>query len=187
MPKPSQTETAVLAVLSVEPMTGYALRETITTRLGMFWSESFGQIYPTLARLRKAGMVEVVQAEEGRSALHRLTAAGHDRLLELLAEPVVLAPPRNGVLLRLFFGEVLGPEACARLVADARRRAEENLERLAQARRDVEADAGRPQQPYWSLTVSAGEHAARATLAWADEALALLESLRASSVPGGPA
>lgn len=180
MAKPSQTELAVLAALSVRPMTGYAAREAIVTELGMFWSESFGQIYPALARLREAGLVEAVQAQGSRSAVHRLTPAGRERLVELLREPVVASPPRNGMLLRLFFGDVLGPAACAELVLDARRRAEETLARLADARRGAEAE-NHPQQPYWLMTVSAGEHAARATLAWADETLAALESLRSAS------
>jgi DNA-binding PadR family transcriptional regulator len=54
MPRSSQTETAVLGALSVMPMTGYALREAIRDVLGHFWSESFGQIYPTLAAERAA-------------------------------------------------------------------------------------------------------------------------------------
>ena len=33
--------------------------------------------------------------------------------------------------------------------------------------------------PYWLLTVSAGEHTARAAIAWADEALAALSDLQA--------
>jgi hypothetical protein len=37
---------------------------------------------------------------------------------------------------------------------------------------ETETDAD---QPYWLLTVSAGEHAARATIEWADEALAVLD------------
>jgi hypothetical protein len=39
---------------------------------------------------------------------------------------------------------------------------------------DTETDAD---QPYWLLTISAGEHAARATIVWADEALASLDRL----------
>ncbi|WP_225752825.1 PadR family transcriptional regulator [Actinotalea sp. Marseille-Q4924] len=177
MGKPSQTELAVLAALSVEPMTGYALREAIVSELGMFWSESFGQIYPALARLREAGLVEVVESSRSRSPVHRLTPAGREHLVALLREPVVAAPPRNGLLLRLFFGGVLGPAACTDLVLDARRRAEETLVRLAEARRSAEVDAGHPQQPYWLMTVSAGEHAARATLAWAEETLDVLTRL----------
>jgi hypothetical protein len=32
-------------------------------------------------------------------------------------------------------------------------------------------------RPYWLLTVSAGEHTARAAIAWANEALAALDQL----------
>ncbi len=48
----NQTDTAVLGALSVMPMTGYAVRESIRDVLGHFWSESFGQIYPALASAR---------------------------------------------------------------------------------------------------------------------------------------
>ena len=51
MARERQTDLAVLGALSIAPMTGYALREGIRDVLGQFWSESFGQIYPTLARL----------------------------------------------------------------------------------------------------------------------------------------
>jgi DNA-binding PadR family transcriptional regulator len=36
-------------------MTGYAEREEIRQVLGHFWSESYGQIYPTLAEFRRNG------------------------------------------------------------------------------------------------------------------------------------
>ena len=63
MPRATQTDLAVLAALSVEPMTGYALREAILEHLGAFWSESFGHIYPALARLREGGLVEAVDGD----------------------------------------------------------------------------------------------------------------------------
>ena len=53
MARTSQTRLAVLGALSVEPMTGYAVRAAIAETLGHFWHESFGQIYPTLAELEK--------------------------------------------------------------------------------------------------------------------------------------
>ena len=177
MAKQSQTELAVLAALSVEPMTGYALRDAVSTHLGAFWSESFGQIYPALARLRAAGLVEAVATGPTGKALHRLTADGRVRLVELLREPPTVVPPRNGTLLRLFFGDVIGPEACRDLVVAARQRAESTLAELAVARREAESEAGQtPHQPYWLMTVSAGEHTARATISWADETLAALDA-----------
>lgn len=58
MGRAKQTELAVLGALSVRPMTGYAVRAVIRDVLGHFWSESFGQIYPTLADLHRDGHLE---------------------------------------------------------------------------------------------------------------------------------
>ena len=70
MARASQTEAAVLGVLSVQSMTGYAVREAIRDVLGHFWNESFGQIYPTLAQLQRDGLV---QRSQGERSGHRST------------------------------------------------------------------------------------------------------------------
>jgi DNA-binding PadR family transcriptional regulator len=176
--RPSQTDLAVLAALSIEPMTGYALRETITSELGSFWSESFGQIYPALARLRAAGLIEADPGTRGNSSVHRLTDAGRESLIDLLRQPITATPPRNGLLLRIFFGHALGPAACSELVEDARRRSADLLAELAVARRAAETEpATNAHRAYWLMTISAGEHAARASIAWAQETLAALGSI----------
>jgi DNA-binding PadR family transcriptional regulator len=178
MPRSTQTDLAVLAALSIQPMTGYALRDAIRVHLGAFWSESFGQIYPTLARLRTDGLVAAGDGDRSGSSVHSLTPAGRARLVELMREPATSAPPRNGMLLRLFFGNVLGAAACRDLVAEARAQAVAMLDHLAIARREAEAGPGDvPQRPYWLMTISAGEHSARAAIAWADETLAALDTL----------
>lgn len=177
MARTTQTDLAVLAALSLEPMTGYAVRDAIRTHLGSFWSESFGQIYPTLARLRDEGLVATDSAARRGSTLHRLTRDGRARLVELMREPPTLTAPRNGMLLRLFFGNVLGAAACRDLVAESRERALELRERLATARRVTEAEPDTAQRPYALMTISAGEHSARAAIAWADETLAALAAL----------
>src|SRR3974390_3463455 len=98
----SQTETAVLGGLSVEPMTGYALREAIREVLGHFWSESFGQIYPTLAKLERKGHVRRLDSARPGASPFAIPRAGMPRLKELLSQPIQHVPPRNGLLLRLF-------------------------------------------------------------------------------------
>lgn len=178
----SQTELAVLAVLSIRPATGYAIRATLAERLTGFWSESFGQIYPAISRLQAAGLVVADDGARSGSVVLSLTDTGRDHLLDLLRTPPVPARPRNGTLLRLFFGQVQGPEACAALVAGARQRAEDQLAELAAVRVAVEAERADggiddDQACYQLMTVSAGEHSARAALAWADETLAGLTRL----------
>jgi DNA-binding PadR family transcriptional regulator len=179
MARVRQTDLAVLGALSVGPMSGYAVREAITDVLGQFWSESFGQIYPALARLEADGHVERVAGGRPGSSEFALTAAGRHRLAELLRTPAVPAPPRNGTLLRLFFGHVLGPAECAALVREHRDRAVAGLDRLAEQRAQVEAEPDDPHRPYALLTLAAGEHSARAAIAWADEALDVLGDLGA--------
>lgn len=181
MSRQSQTEIAVLGALSVEPMSGYAVRQAIAQTLGHFWSESFGQIYPTLGRLEAEGLV--APSGEGRTSgsTYRLTAKGRRRLRALLQEPIPSAPPRNGTLLRLFFGGLLGPAECRGIVEGSRDRAAESLAHLGRIRVEVQAevDAGDAGAAYRLITLSAGEHTARAQLAWAEETLAVLDALDA--------
>ena len=172
----NQTRMAVLGGLSIAPMTGYALREQIRDALGRFWAESFGQIYPALAELEREGLIERQAALRAGSSTFALTPQGSLRLRELLAEAPQPVKPRNGVLLRLFFGRQLGEEACRQLVADTRAAAEAELAELRDIRAELLADTG-PDAPFILLTVLAGEHSARASLAWANEALGVLDGI----------
>jgi DNA-binding PadR family transcriptional regulator len=172
----SQTETAVLGALSIEPMSGYALRTTIADTLGHFWHESFGQLYPALARAEAAGHVRRRGGGRTSGSVFELTEAGRRRLRELLAEPVDPAPARNGLLLRIFFGDVLGPQACRDLLADAERRAAEALESYV-AIRDELAGEDDPGRPYRLLTLTYGEAVAGAVRDWARESADALRLL----------
>lgn len=173
-----QTELAVLGALSVEPATGYAVRESIRDVLGHFWSESFGQIYPTLAELERHGHVRRGVGSRAGSSVFTITESGTARLRELLSEPVQAVPPRSGLLLRLFFGRTLGTQACRALIMAARVDAERQLTEYAAVNRELSAEEQHAQDhPFWLLTVSAGQHAATATIEWTTEALGVLDDL----------
>ncbi len=177
MARSSQTEMAVLGGLSIEPMTAYALREAIHTVLGHFWRESFGQIYPTLNDLERKGHVRREGGPRAHSSTFAITAAGTARLRELLNEPIQETPPRNGLLLRLFFGRSLGRDRCRDLLADARSNAEAQLAEYETLLTDLTASEGHtPDWPYMRLTILAGIHSARAAVAWAGEALSSLDT-----------
>lgn len=177
MKRRSQTELAVLGALSVEPMSGYALKEAIRDVLGHFWSESFGQIYPKLNELLDAGLVSRLGGGRTGSSVYSITLEGEERLRALLTEPIQPTPPRNGLMLRLFFGRHLGPEACRQLVTEAKEEAMDHLSQFDQIRAGLEAEEPNADLDYWLLTVSAGEHTAKATIEWADESLARLEDV----------
>jgi DNA-binding PadR family transcriptional regulator len=158
-------------------MTGYALREEIRQVLGHFWSESYGQIYPTLAELQRTGLIEAEQGKRSGSSTYALTPQGRERLTELLRQPHQPTPPRNALMLRLFFGLTLGVDACRALISEAKGEAERRLAEFQVIRAELAADPNTDHHPYWLLTISAGEHTARAAIAWADESLDALSHL----------
>jgi DNA-binding PadR family transcriptional regulator len=175
----NQTETAVLGALSVMPMSGYAVREAIRDVLGHFWSESFGQIYPALTQLEHEGHVRRRDPGRTGSSTFAITPSGRARLRKLLSQPVQPVPPRNGLMLRLFFGRQLGRESCRSLLLEAKTDAELRLAQYEAVRRGLAREQEHAEdRPYWLLTVSAGEHSARAAIDWANESLAALDKFQ---------
>jgi hypothetical protein len=65
-------------------------------------------------------------------------------------------------------------------VLGARAEAQRRLAQFAAIRHEPPDEETAEDRPYWLLTVSAGEHAARAAIAWADEAVAALDELERS-------
>ena len=70
----------LLALLGQQPMYGAQLRAEFERRTGGTWPLNVGQVYQTLSRLERDGLVEAAGApdEEGRIA-YRLTDAGPGR------------------------------------------------------------------------------------------------------------
>lgn len=73
---------AMLALLEQGPMYGYQLRAEFEQRTGETWPLNIGQVYTTLSRLERDGLVEVVDhggADDPASDRHvsyRATEAG---------------------------------------------------------------------------------------------------------------
>ena len=65
---------AILDVLSAEPMNGYQVIQEIAERTGGVWKPSPGSVYPTVQQLEDEGLVEGVASERRR--LLQLTAEG---------------------------------------------------------------------------------------------------------------
>lgn len=101
----------LLGLLSEKPGTGYDLARALREDLDHVWRADFSQIYPALARLRRAGHVHLkVLGPRGgpRRNLYRVTAAGRRELRSWLALP--LAPRgKDPLLARVAFLDVLTP------------------------------------------------------------------------------
>ena len=110
----------LLGLLSEEPRTGYELERAMREDLEPIWRAEFSQIYPALARLRRAGFVllRVVEPRRGpRRHLYRVTAAGRRELRRWAAETPT--PPRlkDEGLARIAFFDALTPPERRRALA----------------------------------------------------------------------
>src|SRR5215471_14869180 len=79
---------ALLALLSEGPKYGLQLREEFEARTGEVWPLNVGQVYTTLQRLERDGLVESDgSADEGPQKGFRITGAGADELATWLSSP----------------------------------------------------------------------------------------------------
>jgi DNA-binding PadR family transcriptional regulator len=85
---------ALLALLSEGPKYGLRLQTEFEARTGEVWPLNVGQVYTTLQRLERDGLVEADGGEGERSRKrYRITPAGERELSEWLRTPPGLVPP----------------------------------------------------------------------------------------------
>ncbi len=126
----------VLAMLAKEPSQGYQLRVRMNDALGPLGDAlNAGQIYVTLGRLEKAGLValdEVAGPADQERKVYLLTAAGQERVAEWLSETSWPKPDLAEFHLKLVAAAAAGLADPISIV-DAQRR--ELLRRLREAQR----------------------------------------------------
>jgi DNA-binding PadR family transcriptional regulator len=94
---------AMLALLSEGPKYGLQLREEFEARTGEVWPLNVGQVYTTLQRLERDGLVESDDAEvAGPQKGFQITEAGQQELAGWLRTPPDLAsPPRDELVMKV--------------------------------------------------------------------------------------
>jgi DNA-binding PadR family transcriptional regulator len=94
---------ALLALLSEGPKYGLQLRQEFETRTGEVWPLNVGQVYTTLQRLERDGLVEADDAaEEGPQKGFHITAEGKTELDHWLRTPPDFsAPPRDELVIKV--------------------------------------------------------------------------------------
>src|SRR3954453_11585148 len=94
---------ALLAILSEGPKYGLQLRQEFEARTGEVWPLNVGQVYTTLQRLERDGLVESDDpGDEGPQKNFRITADGQDELAGWLRTPPDLSsPPRDELVIKV--------------------------------------------------------------------------------------
>jgi DNA-binding PadR family transcriptional regulator len=93
---------ALLALLDESPRYGYELRVEFERRTGAAWPLNVGQVYTTLARLERDGLVAQESQDSEGHVYYRITDAGRSEIADWFATPVSSSPPpRDEVAIKL--------------------------------------------------------------------------------------
>ncbi|HEY3833773.1 MAG TPA: PadR family transcriptional regulator [Acidimicrobiia bacterium] len=130
----------LLALLGERPSNGHQLKTGFEAATGGVWPLNVGQVYTTLDRLERDGLVaQSGSVDGGTQRRYELTAAGRDELASWWSlVPADDPPPRDELMLKVLFAVGQGKEH-ALAVITAHRTA---LLTLLQRRRREQRDAG---------------------------------------------
>jgi DNA-binding PadR family transcriptional regulator len=94
---------ALLALLSEGPKYGLQLRQEFEARTGEVWPLNVGQVYTTLQRLERDGLVESDDtSDDGAQKGFRITLDGEKELAGWLTTPPDLSsPPRDDLVMKV--------------------------------------------------------------------------------------
>lgn len=167
------TEFALLGLLAEQPRSGYDIKKEVEGRFGHFWHESYGHIYPMLARLRRRRLITRRSAgrKGGRQRnVYAITASGRKSLTAWFATPPAPPKPRNEVLLRLMLGRFAPPGVLRRDVAAYRDRIVGGLGQLRAVERLLaeDTDASAADLAQWRIVLSFGIEVFATIERWCD-------------------
>jgi DNA-binding PadR family transcriptional regulator len=171
----------LLALLERGPMYGYQLRAAFEESTGATWPLNIGQVYTTLARLERDGLVRPLPENDGGQRPYELTDLGRTEIALWFVTPISRTDrPRDELAIKLALalttpGVDVG--AVVRTQRTATMRTLQELTRL-KARSDDPADLS------WRLVLDATVFQAEAEVRWLDHCEASL--LRYRPAPPAP-
>jgi PadR family transcriptional regulator AphA len=149
--------------------------------VGHFWSESYGQIYPSLKKLAGDGFVtSKTERQKGKPDRHiySITKKGRERLAKWLAVPPQPEIPRNELLLKLFFGVQTSPRILIGYLEQMIESETAVLKELQRIENEVLTQNQQyPDVPYWKMASHFGQFELEAHVRWAEETLAELNKI----------
>jgi DNA-binding PadR family transcriptional regulator len=183
----------LLALLAEEPMYGARLRAEFEARTGGTWPLNVGQVYTTLSRLERDGLVEAVGEDaEGRIA-YRLTSTGRAEVAQWWLSPVDRdSTPRDELVIKLALAVTVEGVDVPRVVQTQRTATLKHLQDLTRLKH--RATGGTDTDSYdiaWLLVLENLIYTAEAEVRWLDHVEARLAReatrprRRAAGIPGG--
>lgn len=104
---------ALLALLTVEPMTGYDLHKQFEASVGHVWHAPDSQIYPELKRMEAAGLLEgedILWGQRGTKRQYHITDAGLADFRQWMSQKLEYARTRDPAHLKAAYLEWASPQ-----------------------------------------------------------------------------
>lgn len=173
---------ALLALLSEGPKYGLQLRQEFEARTGDVWPLNIGQVYTTLQRLERDGLVASEDAQaEGPQKGYRITAAGDRELAGWLRTPPdTVPPPRDELVIKVLVATTVPGVDVPGLLQAHRRHLVETMQRYTHLKADAPED-----DVSLGLVVDAEVFRLDAMVRWLDAAGARLRRLPPADAGAG--
>jgi DNA-binding PadR family transcriptional regulator len=125
-------------------MHGYGLKTEFEAATGEVWPLNVGQVYMTLSRLERAGLVETDAASEGQvegQKVYRITETGRAELRHWFATPVPReVVPRQELAIKLVFAMRSGTADVAEVMQRQRTATMRQVQDITRLKAAAEAD-----------------------------------------------
>jgi DNA-binding PadR family transcriptional regulator len=132
----------LLALLDEAPSHGYILKTAFERRTGGSWALNIGQVYTTIQRLERDGLVKSIGGADDDRREYRITSVGREQLAAWFESPVVPeAPVRDELTIKVLLAVAAADVDVTALLQRQRRASVEQLQ--AYTRRKARADPER--------------------------------------------
>ncbi|MGI8594147.1 MAG: PadR family transcriptional regulator [Solirubrobacteraceae bacterium] len=169
----------LLALLNEGEMYGYQLKSEFEARTGSTWPLNVGQVYATLGRLERDGLVEPADTNGGQ-IFYRATVAGQRELRQWFEVPVSReVPPRDELAIKLAMAVTVPGVDVLAIIQRQRThtlRAMRDYTRLKSSTEETDVA--------WLLVVDSLIFQAEAEIRWLDHCESWLARHRAPQEPG---
>lgn len=182
----------MLALLAQEPMGVYRLRKEFEARTGGAWPVNIGQIYSTMQRLERDGLVACLKEPDADVERYALTDAGRTAAQEWWTTPVERTPNgRDELVIKLALAVGADGVDVPAIVQAQRSQTLRSMRDLARLKAQVPGPGQPISRPElaWSLVLDHHTYTAEAEVRWLDHLEATMTAARItpSATPGGEA
>jgi DNA-binding PadR family transcriptional regulator len=164
---------ALLALLQQGPRYGYQLRAEFEDRTGGTWPLNVGQVYTTLSRLERDGLVEGRGADGEGHVVYVVTPAGRDEVAAWFGSPVPRTqPPREELAIKLALAVTVPGVDVGTVIQQQRSATMTALQDYTRLKRRAAGD--HPAELAWGLVLDSLVFTAEAEIRWLDHCEARL-------------